>query len=367
MLLQNVQFENNTATSAFGNVFGGALANSGDNMILQNVTFNENTAKAIGISPEPYISSAYGGAFYNDGFRLTLQQVSFNENKAIANYGSASGGGLYIHDEKILTEIENTTFTKNMVIGRNSFNGGGLNAGVNNIRLRNVQFIENSLRRSDSSGLDDNNGVNVNGAGMNCSAEIADLQDVKYYRNSIELEQQNCDLLGGGLNMYARTLRVKNADFVGNSIVNTDTLVGGGINGGGVAIVAKYANLDNILAKENTISKKGGFSGGGGIYLDSYRDNGDPGQFFANNLRIIGNQAIGTTIVIGAGLLSGANANLTIENSIFKDNKLQSIYMDLSGVPDAGGMLQAGGGLVVAGAQTTKVSNTLFIGNGSNF
>ena len=99
---------------------------------------------------------------------------------------------------------------------------------------------------------------------MNCSAEIADLQDVKYYRNSIELEQQNCDLLGGGLNMYARTLRVKNADFVGNSIVNTDTLVGGGINGGGVAIVAKYANLDNILAKENTISKKGGFSGGGG-------------------------------------------------------------------------------------------------------
>ena len=114
MLLQNVQFENNTATSAFGNVFGGALANSGDNIILQNVTFNENTAKAIGISPEPYISSAYGGAFYNDGFRLTLQQVSFNENKAIANYGSASGGGLYIHHEKLLTEIESTTFTKNI-------------------------------------------------------------------------------------------------------------------------------------------------------------------------------------------------------------------------------------------------------------
>ncbi|MBK9793571.1 MAG: hypothetical protein IPP60_10830 [Sphingobacteriales bacterium] len=95
MLLQNVQFENNTATSAFGNVFGGALANSGDNMLLQNVTFDKNTAMAIGILSEFNVSIAYGGALYNYGSRLTLQQVSFNENKAIANDGSASGGGLY--------------------------------------------------------------------------------------------------------------------------------------------------------------------------------------------------------------------------------------------------------------------------------
>ncbi|MBK9793570.1 MAG: hypothetical protein IPP60_10825 [Sphingobacteriales bacterium] len=51
----------------------------------------------------------------------------------------------YIQDEKILNEIENTTFTKNMVIGGSSFNGGGLYVGVKNIRLRNVQFIENTL------------------------------------------------------------------------------------------------------------------------------------------------------------------------------------------------------------------------------
>jgi hypothetical protein len=368
MLLQNVQFENNTATSAFGNVFGGAIANSGDNMILQNVTFNENTAKAIGISPEPYISSAYGGAFYNDGFRLTLQQVSFNENKAIANYGSASGGGLYIHDEKILTEIENTTFTKNIVIGRNSFNGGGLNAGVNNIRLRNVQFIENSLRRSDSSGLGNSDVNDIHGAGMNCSAEIADLQDVKYYRNSTELETRDGDLMGGGLYINARSLRIKNADFIENSIVNRDTLLGGGIiNGGGIAIRTENANLENILVKENTISKKGGAMFGGGIFLDNYSDNGRPidfSQIFGNNLRIIGNKAIGTTFVAGAGLSFGANGNLNIGNSIFKDNKLQSIYMDMTGVEE-GGMIQIGGGLLVGGGQTTTVSNTLFIGNGS--
>ena len=367
MLLQNVLFENNSATSAFGGgASGGALANSGDNMILQHVTFDKNTAMSSGILPEFNVSFAYGGALYNYGSRLTLQQVSFNENKAIANDGQASGGGLYIQDEKVLTEIENTTFTKNSAIGRITFNGGGLNAGVKNIRLRNVQFIENSLRSSSSGLVSDL--YEIYGAGMKCSAEIADLQDVKYNRNSIELESRNGDLKGGGLYINARSLRVKNADFIENSIVSTDSLIGGGANGGGIAILTENANLENILVKENTISKKGGAMLGGGIYLENYNDNIGPpniSQIFGNNLRIIGNKVIGTPFVVGAGLLSGANANLTIENSIFKDNKLQSIYMDLSGVPDAGGMFQAGGGLVVAGAQATKVSNTLFIGNGS--
>ncbi|QQR97682.1 MAG: T9SS type A sorting domain-containing protein [Sphingobacteriales bacterium] len=362
MLLENVVFENNTATSDFGNSsFGGALANLGDNMILQNVTFDNNTVIATGLLTEFQVPTAYGGALYSNGSRLTLHQVSFNENKAIANYGTAIGGGIYIQDENTLTEIENTTFTKNMVIGGNSFNGGGMTADVKNIRLRNVQFIENSLRRSDSIGLDDNV-YGIFGAGMNCSAEIADLQDVKYYRNSIELEYKNIDPSGGGLYINAQTLKLKNADFIGNSIVNNDTLIGGGINGGGMVIRTVNANLDNILVKENTIYKKGGAMFGAGIYIDSYGDN--VGNVNISQLKIIENKAIGTTFVAGAGLFSGANANLNIENSILKDNKLQSIYMDMTDVEE-GGMLHVAGGLGVGGAQTTKVTNTLFIGNGS--
>ena len=370
MLLQNVIFENNIATSNAGNSsYGGALANSGNNLLLQDVTFKKNTATANGVSPENYVSTAYGGALYNNGSRLTLQQVSFNENKAIANDGAASGGGLYLEDENILTEIENTTFIQNTVLSRNNFSGGGFNVGkVKNIRLRNVQFVENSLRRSNNSGIDSSDVYNTYGAGMNCSAEMADLQDVKYFGNSIEIEKQNAELMGGGLYINARLLRIKNADFIGNSIVNRDSLIGGSINGGGAVLIAQTANLENILVKENTISKKGGAMFGGGIYLDNYRDNNgtaiDSGQIFANNLRIIGNKAIGTTVTVGAGLLFGANKNLNIENSIFKDNKLQSIYIDMTGVPD-GGMLHVGGGLAVAGGQTTRVSNTLFIGNGS--
>jgi len=252
---------------------GGGIYISFSALNLSNLTIFENRAVS-------------GGGIFNENSSLTLADITIAHNYATGTMQAQGGGGLYNGDSSLL--LTNVNFDNNT-----SYRGGGI-----------FHYYQSEM--TISGGLFVNNTVLFNDAGY-------------FLGNSA----------GGGILVFnANSLRISDADFVGNVAYD----------GGGITSINSNPIINNVTFQYNRALKPNIetpiYGSGGGFFAhfgtpvltnvkfigntaDAYGGGAD--NYLTNNARYFNTVFYGNSAKYGGGL-NHANGSTTISSSTFSSN-----------------------------------------------
>ena len=261
--------------------------------------------------------------------RVTISGVTFTNNQAIGLQAENGGGAIFAHETTLV--VENSTFTENSTTADlQSSTGGAIKNLLSDLSIRDSTFTGNRTGNGGAVYIDGTNRATPNSIAISNS---------RFTNN----QARN----GGGI--YACVYEANETLWLDSSTVANNTAVGG--QGGGMvrncagqfhlsrsAIIGNSASqaggieIDNVVAviTNSTIANNLAVDTGGGIHL--YH-----GQLTANNVTLVGNQA-----VYGGGI-AGGDATSRLSNTIMH-NRATNPYgtrFNCSGVH-----LSSGGGNV---------------------
>jgi predicted outer membrane repeat protein len=300
--LENVHFENNTAT--LSNRYGGGLFNGGANAILKNVTFRDNQA-------------VQGAGMYNSGVNVILDNVTFEGNKA-----TSTGGGLINSATGLV--LNNVVFENN--------ESGGIGGGITHsgtASLTNVTFRSNRATTT-GGGISSTGALTIDrgsfiantsvqhGGGIFMGGNVTStFTNVAFSRNTVT---STAAYYGGGMYVGAGTNNIINATFSNNSVAQVATNAGGGLY--------RAAGVVNIY---NSILW-------GNIRGNDVSDQLNTGVNVVANSTIEEGYASGTSILVGDPLFTDpANDILSLKTGSLAidkgDNGAVATSQDLEGNP----------------------------------
>ena len=305
--VQQTLFKENTATFS-----GGAIDMRKTRGSFVNCTFERNTAKSI-----PH-KMAYGGAISSgDRSNITVQQSLFKENTA-----TYIGGA--IHMQKTQGSFVNCTFERNSaksLLNRNT-NGGAISSGDrSNITVQQSLFKENTATYSGGAVYMQK----TRSSFVSCTFErnsAKNLQHKMAYGGAISsgdrshitvqqslFKENTATYSGGAINMRKTLGSFVNCTFERNSAKSLPHKMayGGAIHSGDRSNIA----VQQTLFKENIATYIGG-----AIHMQKTQGSFVNCTFERNSAKSLLNKK-GTT---GGAISSGDRSNITVQLSLFKEN-----------------------------------------------
>lgn len=335
LLLDNVQFTNNIATSSTTyTTTGGALAANGANVYITGGSFDTNEA------------IHKGGAIYAENSTLAIQSSTFSNN--VADYFA---GGIYASESTVT--IDDSEFTTNIAVS-----SGAAKFENSDVAISNSEFDSNESTTSyvggvllsdtcatiDSSTFTGNTSSSTAGAlyaeattyDTACSVDIID-----------SVFEQNTAAAGGAVYITTNVIsEISGSTFTENSVtgsggalhasgeveVNNSTFENNyaGIAGG--AIDTYLANLYSDLVIESTIFNENDARLGGAVYIDVIQVVINGAQFVNSSgttgaaIHITGT---GSVAYLVNSQMNGTASTSSPESTIYNDGTL---YMENSGV-----------------------------------
>ncbi|MBE6509220.1 MAG: Cna B-type domain-containing protein, partial [Methanobrevibacter sp.] len=298
--IKNSYFEDCTAS------FGGAIAIDGPYASIVNNTFNNN-----------YGTQGAAINIYNYGY-ATIEGNTFTRNHANYGSGSAYGGGIYARAG--YNNIKNCTFNNN-----HARTYGGAIITVNpNTKIDNCSFNSNQI-------FDSNSNTNWGGA-IYSQGQGTEITNSKFYDNAVRDNGgaicirnndnlvENCTFdknwAGRGGAIYIAKVvsgheianaTINNCTFNENGVITTmDGEPNLGTKGGAIYSLGVDTHVTNSNFNNNQA-----ISGGAILY--------ENGHNYLENNTFIGNRAVR----YGGGAISSARFGDTINNCTFKDNFAQ--------------------------------------------
>ena len=292
----DITFEGNDFYINGNDDFGGFVLNK------------ESTFRDVGIRfcrGQQYNRSYFAGAIYNSGGETHIQDTGFLGNFANAQgFNIAVAGAIYnLYGGKI--DINRALFSENFTNGASSYGGAvanGYDAGAPAVMsIDNSYFINNYAQGSviPHGGAIFNNGeITVNNTSFENNYALG--EDGSYsYAGAFYNVQNNGT---GGVAV------ISNSSFTGNYSES-------GINGtsiGGAIYNGASLTLDNATFRDNYANSKY-YADGGAIYNEIGADLTIKNSLFENN-------SIGSDTQYSAGGAIYNGGNMTVENTVFKDN-----------------------------------------------
>ena len=327
--IDDYHFYNNTA-----DVHGGAIyiGNNSDNCTIKNSIFEGNTVPLNG-----NIELGFGGAIVCIGHNTTVINSNFTKNKA------TNGGAIYASGASGNTNITDAIFKDNYA----TYTGGAIALRASAVSVNNTKFYNNTAADGGAlyvggtgitnfvylSDFENNTATNGNGGAINWVASAGEIIESNFTNNSATY--------GGALYLggNAANSRIVNVTFDNNYASK---------NGGAIDCNAKNMTLLDTLFINNVADEYGAalcreFNATGG--------SGKNNTFTANHAGIAG-AALAWMDSVGikindyhfynntAGLMGGAiyanpgSDNCTINNSVFKGNKVLDVENGLGGAID---------------------------------
>ncbi len=273
LVLDNSYFGNNTIQAISAN--GGAMALMGGNVKnadITNIVFDNNTINITN-------GSASGGALYHYGNAsgtVNVKNTAFLSN-SITTQGDESGdqkGGAYSVNKSGNFNVDNVQFKDNHInnnTGKTSY-GGALFADVNNAKIENSRFENNSasvVQPDDKLNL----GAKADGGAFHIAddktaAKIYEVSNSTFKNNAAT---SNLDARGGAI-YTGSILKVSDSNFIGNSATTTSDYKFNGAKGGAIntGTYSSYVIVDNSNFEGNSTNTLAGERtsnyGGGAIY-----------------------------------------------------------------------------------------------------
>ena len=304
--VQQSLFKENTATCS-----GGAIHMQKTRGSFVNCTFERNSAKSL---PN---KKAGGGAIYsNDMSNITVQQSLFKENTA-----TDSGGA--IHMQKTRGSFVNCTFERNSLKGlpdKISFGGAICSHDRSNITVQQSLFKENTasyiggaiymqktrgsfvnciFERNSLKGLPDK----ISFGGAICSGDRSNITvQQSLFKDNI------ATYFGGAIHMQKTRGSFVNCTFERNSLKGLPEK----ISFGGAICSRDRSNItvQQSLFKENTATYRGG-----AIDMQKTRGSFVNCTFERNSLK-----GLPDKISFGGAICSRDRSNITVQQSLFKEN-----------------------------------------------
>ena len=294
-------------------------------------------------------STEHGGAIFNKG-ELTVKNSSFDNNQGTTNY--VLGGAIFNGGNATISDTE---FTNNT----SSFGAAIYNQ--TNLTVENSKFIGNSIHHHNDAwdsgaAIDNNDGCNVvlnvinshfegnknsslNGGGAiyfgSMSSEQSKIVGSTFIKNDSSYRKTVTDTntgKGGAIGMYNGNLLVEKSTFTENKADE------------GGAILLREVGGASITIKDSSFNTNTATKNGGGLFF------GDSSTGLIENVIMDKNEA-----VLGGAIYNASN--ITIDNLTATNNKATSN----SGM---GGAMYIIG---TDGTQSTKITNSTFDGNSSDY
>lgn len=376
---------------------GGAIAASGDLLVLDGVRLAGNVATRAGgavevtdgadvdILDSTLTGNATGGAPGNGGALHVTGGGSFvtlNLSRITANSAAAEGGGLW-NDAGSTMSVSNTIVRGNVAFGDDADQGGG---GVYNnggtLNLTDSTVADNAAVGVSGSGggiLSVDGTVTIDGTTLSGNAAARAGGALEVIDGAVRIG--NSSLLNNVAGDSANTLAnpgnggaVHVSGMDGTTVGIADTLVSGNVataEGGGLwnqagsAMTVSSSRIFNNVASGDDAS-----NGGGGLF-----NNG--GALSVFNTRIAGNVADGAA-GSGGGLLSvdgtvrvtdsflGSNVSSRAGGGIEVIDGVLNVAGSRFVANQTGGAPGNGGGIHVTGAASTAVNDGVFVRNAAS-
>ncbi len=291
MTVEDVQAIGNTATAD-----GGAFYNNNCELkLLGEVVLNENTANN-------------GGALYQHNVDMDLTNVQLNDNAALNN-----GGAVYITGATL-----NITGDATQISGNTAANYGGVIYGS----YVTVEDVKNGATINITGVTLNNNSALYGGVIAGRTNTSINLTDTILRDNNTELATQANEAGGGAIYANNSVLTISGCEFIGNSsgyyggVIKTDTcqvVLKDGTrfegNSGATGAVLYLSSGSSMTASDvevvNNTSETNGL-----LYLNGT-------NFDIDKLTATGNSAAWNGGVL---YINGGKTNVTVTNSLLKDN-----------------------------------------------
>ena len=304
--VQQSLFKENTATYS-----GGAIDMQKSRGSFVNCTFERNSAKSL------LKKTSGGGAIsLSDRSNITVQQSLFKENTA-----AYIGGAIHMPISRGL--FVNCTFERNSaksLLNKNTA-GGAICSGVrSNITVQQSLFKENTATYSGGAIYMQK----TRGSFVNCTFERNSAKGLPHKimaggakssldRSNIKVQQRffkenTAAYIGGAIHMQISRGSFVNCTFERNSaksLLNKNT-AGGAISSGERSNIT----VQQSLFKENTATYIGG-----AIFMQRTRSSFLNCTFERNTVNGLPNK-----ISFGGAIFSGVRSNMTVQQSLFKEN-----------------------------------------------
>ena len=287
-ILQTCTFHNNTINGQYG--IGGALYISNSNITVQQSLFKENTV------------TYRGGAIYMEKTRGSFVNCTFERNsaKSLTNKKTA-GGAIFSHDRSNMT-VQQSLFKENTA----TYSGGAIHMQITRGSFVNCTFERNSAKSL-------TNKKTAGGAISSRDGSNITVQQSLFKKNTATYS-------GGAIHMQITRGSFVNCTFERNSaksLTNKKT-AGGAIS----SRDGSNITVQQSLFKENTATYSGG-----AIAMQKTRGSFVNCTFERNSLK-----GLPDNISFGGAIYSGDMSNITVQQSLFKDNTATysggAIYME---------------------------------------
>ena len=304
--VQQSLFKENTAT-----ISGGAITMLKTQGSFVNCTFEKNSAKSL------QVKMAFGGAMSSrDRSNITVQQSLFKENTA-----TNSGGAIYM--QKTRGSFVNCTFERNSAKSlphKIAFGGAISSRDRSNITVQQSLFKENTATYIGGAIYMQK----TRGSFVNCTFEgnsAKSLPNKMVYggaissrdRSNITVQQSlfkenTATYSGGAIDMQKTRGSFVNCTFERNSAKSLPHKIafGGAISSGDRSNIT----VQQSLFKENTVTYIGG-----AIYMQKTRGSFVNCTFERNSAKSLPHK-----IAFGGAISSGDRSNITVQQSLFKEN-----------------------------------------------
>ena len=304
--VQQSLFKENTET-----YMGGAIYMQKTRGSLVNCTFERNSAKSL---PHKMV---YGGAISSgDRSNITVQQSLFKENTV-----TYSGGAIYM--QKTRGSLVNCTFERNSAksLPHKMVYGGAISSlGSSNITVQQSLFKENTVTYSGGA----IHMEKTRGSFVNCTFERNSAKSLPHKavhggaissvdRSNITVQQSlfkenTVTNSGGAIHMEKTRGSFVNCTFERNS---AKSLPQKAVYGGAISSFDRSnITVQQSLFKENTATYNGS-----AIYMQKTRGSLVNCTFERNSAKCLPHK-----MVYGGAISSGDRSNITVQQSLFKEN-----------------------------------------------
>ena len=275
-ILQTCTFHNNTINGQYG--IGGALYISDSNITALHCLFKENTATYSGgaIAMQKTRGSFVNCTFQTNALKGLSDKISF-------------GGAISSYDKSNIT-VEESLFKENTA----TYSGGAIDMQNTQGSFVNCTFEKNSLK-----GLSDK--ISFGGAISSYDKSNITVEESLFKENTATYS-------GGAIHMQKTQGSFVNCTFERNSLKGLSDK----ISFGGAIFSCDRSNItvQESLFKENTATYSGG-----AIHMQKTRGSYVKCTFERNSAKSLLNKIAG-----GGAIFSGYRSNMTVQESLFKEN-----------------------------------------------